>query len=73
MFSLKLLYPVIEELIRAAEGGSHVFTLNEREQIWFEENCLTVENNSLSASEQRDALNALLTLTLAKLSSFTAT
>ena len=72
MFSLKLLYPVMEELIRAAEGGNHVFRLSEREQVWFEENCLSVENNALSDKEKHDTLNAFLTLTLSRLSSFTA-
>ena len=66
MFSPSLLSPTLEELIYAAESGSHVFRLSEREQIWFEENCLTLENSKFTKEETRKAVNALLTLTLTR-------
>jgi len=66
MFSPHLLSSVTEELIGAAERGSHVYRLSEREQIWFEENCLSLEKCRFTRKETKQAVQALLTLTMTR-------
>lgn len=67
MFGINLLPETSEPLILAAERGSHVFRLEEREQIWFEECCVAIENGAAEERERRDALFAFLELLLTKM------
>ncbi len=73
MFGINLPLPAPEHLIHAAERGSHVFRLSEREQIWFEESCLAVENGSFEEIEREEALRSLLGVVLTKLRSMVET
>ena len=66
MFGINLLSEAAEPLILAAERGSHLFRLDEREQVWFEECCLAIENGTMSEDERRDAIFSFLNLLLTK-------
>jgi AraC-like DNA-binding protein len=67
MFGMSLLPPSMEELLRSAERGGRIFHLSEREQIFFEESCLAIENASSEEKETEEALRALLCILLTKL------
>ena len=66
MFGINLLSEEAEPLILAAERGSHLFRLGEREQVWFEECCLAIENGAMSEEDRRNAVFSFLNLLLIK-------
>ncbi|MBR2353905.1 MAG: helix-turn-helix domain-containing protein [Clostridia bacterium] len=72
MFGMKLLPESAEELIRSAERGHHVFHLNGREQVWFEECCMAIEGGTEEDVERRDALLSFLRMLLVKMKSLAA-
>ena len=72
MFGMSLLSESSEGLLLAAERGHHVFHLTEREQIWFEECCMAVENGAKEESERKEALLSLLGMILTKMKSLVA-
>lgn len=67
MFGMSLLPPSLESLLHAAERGGRVFRLGEREQIFFEEGCLAIENGDLGEEEKEEAVRSLLRVILTKL------
>ncbi len=51
-----------------SDGQSRIFKLSEREQVWFEESCLAIENSNLSEKQLEGAIESLTNITLTKLS-----
>ena len=61
--------PLLSSMIGTLENRSCVFTLNERQQIWFEESLSTISKDPLAPAEQKEAVYALITVMITKLSS----
>ena len=72
MFAMSLSPEWAEGLLTAAERGHHVFRLGEREQVWFEESCMAIENSAKEESERRETLLALLSMILTKMKALSA-
>ena len=50
-----------------SDGRSRIFKLTEREQIWFEESCLAIENSNLGERQIRESIISLINIVLTKL------
>jgi len=68
MFAIDRFPALISDIVGSAEKGFHVYHLNEREQIWFEESCDTVKNEKMSDNVRREAVSALIGMIITKLS-----
>ena len=71
MFAIDRFPALIADIVSSAERGFHVYHLDEREQIWFEESCETVKDEKMSDNVRREAVSALIGMIITKLSSRT--
>ena len=69
MFQLGLLGTGMEELLFPPNGGNRVFLLDVREQVWFEETCLGIEESEVGRRFPVNTLISLIRLLFIKLSS----
>ena len=68
MFGIGTVSGDLENLINSSDEKSRIFHLDEREQIWFEENCAAIENSNLGEKQLRETLMSLTNVILTKLS-----
>ncbi len=66
MFNIGLLPPELERQIISKEDSTRIFHLNEREQIWFEENCIGIEESNLGKMQLHESLYSMLCMLFTK-------
>ena len=71
MFAIDRFPMLMSDITASAEKGLHVYHLDEREQIWFEESCNTVKNERMSDEVRSEAISALVGMIITKLSAKT--
>ena len=67
MFGIGVPSNDLDGLFKFSDGRSRVFKLSEREQVWFEESCLAIENSNLGERQIRDSIVSLVNIILTKL------
>lgn len=68
MFAINLFPALISDITAAAENGTHLFLLNEREQVWFEECCESIKSDKMGDDVKKEALCAFVGMLITKLS-----
>ena len=68
MFGIGISANDLEKQLNFSDGKSRIFKLSEREQIWFEESCLAIENSNLGEKQLRESIVSLVNIILTKLS-----
>ena len=68
MFGIGKSTAYTERLNDFSDSQSRIFKLSDREQVWFEESCLAIENSDLGEKQLEDAIESLTNVILTKLS-----